>query len=50
VVARGNGFEIAARGQALSAGVVGQSARVRMDNGQILQGQVADGQTIRVLL
>jgi len=50
VVARGNGFEIAARGQALSAGVVGQSARVRMAKGQILQGQVADGQTIRVLL
>lgn len=50
VLASGNGFEIAARGQALSAGVVGQSARVRMDNGQILQGQVSDGQTIRVLL
>lgn len=50
VVASGNGFEIAARGQAISAGVVGQSARVRMDNGQILQGQVSDSQTIRVLL
>lgn len=50
VVASGAGFEIAGHGQALSAGVVGQSARVRMDNGQVLQGQVTDHHTIRVLL
>lgn len=50
VLASGNGFEIAGRGQALSAGVVGQSARVRMDNGQILQGQVTDDRTVRVLM
>lgn len=50
VVASGVGFEIGGSGQALSAGVVGQSARVRMDNGQVLQGQVTDSRTIRVLL
>lgn len=50
VLASGTGFEIAGRGQAISAGVVGQSARVRMDNGQVLQGQVTDDRTVRVLL
>lgn len=50
VLATGTGFEIASRGQAISAGVVGQSARVRMDNGQILSGVVADDRTVRVLL
>lgn len=50
VVASGNGFEIASRGQAISAGVVGQTAQVRMDNGQVLSGVVADERTVRVLL
>jgi len=50
VVASGAGFQIASRGQALSAGVVGQTARVRMDNGQILQGRVSDEQTVQVML
>jgi len=50
VVASGASFEIAARGQALSAGVVGQIARVRMDNGQILHGRVSDEQTVQVML
>ena len=50
VLATGTGFEIASRGQAISAGVVGQYARVRMDNGQILSGLVADDRTVRVLL
>lgn len=50
VLASGTGFEIVSRGQAISAGVVGQKARVRMDNGQILSGEVADDHTVRVLL
>lgn len=50
VLASGSGFEIASRGQAISAGVVGQNTRVRMDNGQILNGVVADERTVRVLL
>jgi len=50
VLAIGTGFEIASRGQALSAGVIGQSARVRLDNGQVLMGTVMDHQTVRIVL
>jgi len=50
VVAVGVGFEIATRAQALSAGVVGQSAMVRMDNGQVVTGTVSDERTVRIML
>jgi flagella basal body P-ring formation protein FlgA len=50
VVAQGEGFHIATSAQALSAGVVGQTARVRMDNGNIVSGQVLDNHTVRLLL
>jgi len=50
VVAVGIGFEIATRAQALSAGVIGQNAMVRMDNGQVITGTVSDEQTVRVML
>ena len=50
VVANGGGFEIATSGFAVSAGVVGQSARVRMDNGRVLTGQVVDSRTVRLAL
>ena len=50
VVARGAGFEIATSAQAVSAGVVGQSARVRMDNGRVMTGQVVDSRTVRMAL
>jgi flagella basal body P-ring formation protein FlgA len=50
VVARGPGFEIATSAQALSAGVVGQSARLRMDNGRVVSGVVVDRQTVRLNL
>lgn len=50
VVAVGVGFEIAARAQALSAGVVGQNAMVRMENGQVITGTVSDERTVRVVL
>ena len=50
VVATGPGFEIAGRAQALSAGVVGQSAMVKMDNGQVITGTVSDERTVRVVL
>ena len=46
VLARGVGFEIATSAQAISSGVVGQSARVRMDNGRIMTGQVLDSRTV----
>lgn len=48
VLAQGAGFQITADGQALSAGVVGQLARVRMDNGRVMSGTVLDGRTIRL--
>ena len=50
VLARGVGFEIAASGQAISAGVMGQSAKVRMDNGRVMTGQVLDSRTVRIEL
>lgn len=50
VLARGAGFEIATSAQAVSVGVVGQSARVRMDNGRVMTGQVLDSRTVRLEL
>lgn len=48
VVAQGAGFQISSDGQALSAGVVGQSARVKMDNGRVMSGVVLDNRTVRL--
>ncbi len=50
VLAHGAGFEIVTSAQAVSSGVIGQSARVRMDNGRVLTGQVLDGRTVRLAL
>jgi flagella basal body P-ring formation protein FlgA len=46
VVAQGAGFQIVADAQALSPGVIGQLARVRMDNGRIMSGTVLDARTV----
>ena len=48
VVAQGAGFQIASDGQALSAGVVGQPARVRMENGRVMSGVVLDNRTVKL--
>lgn len=48
VTAQGPGFQITSDGQALSAGVVGQLARVRMENGRIMSGTVLDARTVRL--
>jgi flagella basal body P-ring formation protein FlgA len=48
VVAQGAGFQIVSDGQAVSTGVVGQLARVRMDNGRILSGVVLDARTVKM--
>ena len=48
IVAHGPGFVISSDGQALSAGVVGGPARVRIENGRILSGVVLDMRTVRV--
>lgn len=48
IVAQGSGFQITSDGQALSAGVVGQPARVRMDGGRVMTGVVLDNRTVRL--
>ncbi|MCF8167352.1 MAG: flagellar basal body P-ring formation chaperone FlgA [Rhodoferax sp.] len=50
VVAQGTGFQISSEAQALSAGVVGQQARVRMENGRVTSGLVLDARTVRIEL
>jgi len=50
VVAQGEGFAVSSDAQALSAGVVGQPARVRMENGRILSGIVLDARTVQLSL
>lgn len=48
VLGRGVGFEIATSGQAVSAGVLGESAKVRVDNGRTVNGMVVDDRTVRI--
>lgn len=48
IIAVGQGFEVSSVGLALSAGVVGQSARVKSDGGRILSGLVIDGRTVKL--
>jgi flagella basal body P-ring formation protein FlgA len=48
IVAQGNGFQITSDGQALSAGVIGQPARVQVDNGRVMSGVVLDARTVKL--
>lgn len=48
VVAQGPGFQIVSAGQAMSAGVIGLPARVRMDNGRVMSGLVLDNRTVKL--
>lgn len=41
-------FQLAAQGQAMTHGRLGESARVKMPNGRVVQGIVLDGQTVEV--
>lgn len=50
VSAQGNGYAVSSAGQALSAGSAGQTVRVRMDNGRIISGVVAENGTVSVNL
>lgn len=50
VSAQGNGYAISAAGQAMAAGSVGQTIRIKMSNGKILSGIVLDDGTISVNL
>ena len=46
----GPGFQVVVSGEALTAGVPGQSVRVRLNGGRIVTGTVRDGQTVDVRL
>ncbi len=48
VIAQGPGFQVSSEGQALSAGVIGQTARVRMENGKVSAGVVLDVKTVQI--
>lgn len=48
VLVQGGGFQISSQAQALSPGVVGQLAKVRMDSGRVLTATVLDARTVRV--
>jgi len=48
VIAQGTGFQITSDAQAVSAGVIGQLARVRMENGRIMSGVVLDTHTVKL--
>ena len=50
VLASGPGFQVSSEAQALSAGVIGEQARVRMDNGRVTTGEVVDGRTVKIEL
>lgn len=46
----GSGFHVVVTGQALGAGRLGQSTRVRLPGGRIVTGLVRDGQTVELAL
>jgi flagella basal body P-ring formation protein FlgA len=48
VLAQGVGFQVLSDGQAVTAGVVGQPAKVRLDSGRVMSGVVQDARTIVV--
>jgi flagella basal body P-ring formation protein FlgA len=48
VLAQGPGFQVSGDAQALSAGVVGQGARVKMENGRVASGMVLDTHTVKI--
>lgn len=50
VVAVGSGFSVAGEGQALTAGVEGQAARVRTESGRVLTGMPAGERRLELTL
>lgn len=48
VVAQGKGFSISTEGQALSIGVIGQPARVKLESGRIMTCTVLDSRTVQI--
>jgi flagellar basal body P-ring formation protein FlgA len=50
VSSAGGGFEVIVSGEALTAGVPGQSVRVRLGSGRVVTGTVRDDRTVEVRL
>ncbi len=50
IIAKGPGFSVTSGGQALSAGIVGEMARIRVDNGRVVSGLVLDMRTVEIKL
>jgi flagella basal body P-ring formation protein FlgA len=50
IVAVGSGFAVSGEGQALSAGIEGQTARVRTESGRVLSGQPSGEHRLEVAL
>lgn len=50
VSGQGGGFSISATGQALTAGMVGETARVKLPGGRVVTGVVRDAQTVELAL
>ena len=50
IIAQGAGFSISTNGQALTAGSLGQSIRVKMESGRVVSGLVIDQHTVRIEL
>jgi flagella basal body P-ring formation protein FlgA len=50
VIAQGPGYAVSSAGQAMSAGAVGQTVRIRMENGRIISGTVNESGTVVVAL
>ncbi|MBT9551813.1 MAG: flagellar basal body P-ring formation protein FlgA [Hydrogenophaga sp.] len=50
VSSSGAGFQVVVSGEALTAGIPGQSVRVRLGGGRVVTGTVRDGQTVDVRL
>ncbi len=46
----GQGFSISATGQALTAGMVGETARIKLPGGRVVTGVVRDAQTVELAL
>lgn len=46
----GPGFQVVVTGEALSAGHLGQTARVKLPGGRVVTGLVRDGQTVELVL
>lgn len=50
VTSSGQGFEVVVTGQALTTGLLGQSARIRLPGGKVVTGLVRDAQTVDLAL